>query len=169
MPACSMKSRARGLSLIEVVVGMALLGVFLASIFIAQARLISQSAIARKKAVAITATDSMLASWTMDWQNLPIDDTGTIPDHDNLQWTTTLIPEEEFEALGIQKIQLTITDSSQVNNDEPILQLELTVPIAELENPDGPNEPDSQNQMTNTSETETSPSPATMQPQEVSP
>ncbi len=139
MPACSMKSRARGLSLIEVVIGMALLGLFLASIFIAQARLTRQSALIRKKALAISATDALLASWAMDWGNLPTDGSGTIPEHENLQWETQSQDASELQELGIIKVQLTITDADMYLTDEPILQLELAVPLkktAQDEQPD---------------------------------
>ncbi|MFG0250421.1 MAG: prepilin-type N-terminal cleavage/methylation domain-containing protein [Phycisphaeraceae bacterium JB051] len=128
-----MKSHARGLSLIEVVIGMALLGLFLASIFIAQAKLTRQSVIARKKALAISATDTLLAGWATDWANFPTDDTGTIPDHDNLQWQTQSQQSTELEELGILKVQLAITDTTRNNADEPILQLELAVPMEEIE------------------------------------
>ncbi len=143
MPACSMKSRARGLSLIEVVIGMALLGLFLASIFIAQAKLTRQSVIARQKALAISATDTLLASWATDWASFPTDDSGTIPDHDNLQWQTQSQDAAELEELGIAKVQLTITDTTVNNAEEPILQLELAVPMEEEEQDEESNVTDS--------------------------
>lgn len=127
-----MNYRARGLSLIEVVVGMAILGTFLTTIFLAQARLTKQSVIARKKAHAITAVNELLATWALDWESIPTDDTGTLPTSggqggDSLQWTTRLIDTPELTALGLQKVQLTLVDTAIANSTEPLLQMELAV------------------------------------------
>ena len=83
-PTCSTNYRVRGLSLIEVVIGMAILGMFLTAIFLSQAQLTKQSVIARKKADAMLAVNELLATWAMDWQTLPTDDTGILPSPDNL-------------------------------------------------------------------------------------
>lgn len=126
-PTYSTSYRARGLSLIEVVVGMAILAMFLTAIFLSQARLTKQSAIACKKADAICAVNELLATWAMDWQTLPTDDNGTIAGHEHLQWTTRLTDTSELEKLGLQKVELIVTDSTLAENTEPLLQMELAV------------------------------------------
>ena len=115
MPTCSTKCRARGLSLIEVMLGMAILGLFLTSIFIAQARLIRQSVIAKNKANVITAVDALLASWTLDWQNLPAEDTGTFPGHDQWQWQTHLADDPQWAELGFASGVVSVRHSRPSN------------------------------------------------------
>lgn len=143
MPTCSTKCRARGLSLIEVMLGMAILGLFLTSIFIAQARLIRQSVIAKNKANVITAVDALLASWTLDWQNLPAEDTGTFPGHDQWQWQTHLADDPQWAELGLQKVELTVTENAN-DTVEPLLKMELALAIPRPEDqtqtPDEPSD-----------------------------
>lgn len=114
---------------------MAILGTFLALIFIAQARLTKQSVIVHKQAEALFAVNELLSIWALDWQALPTDDTGTLPAHEHLQWTTKLLETPELQEIGLQKIELTITDSSLALNEEPLFTMELALMLPP-ENPD---------------------------------
>lgn len=123
---CSTKCRARGLSLIEVVLGLAILGTFLSTIFIAQARLIRQSTLAKDKAQVIGAVDTLLATWATDWQNLPAEDSGTLAGYEQWQWQTRLVEDDAFTSLGLQKVELTVTDPEN-QSVEPLLVMELAI------------------------------------------
>jgi type II secretory pathway pseudopilin PulG len=138
--------------LIEVVIGMAILAMFLTAIFLSQARLTKQSVIARKKADAIMAVNELLATWAMDWQTLPTDDNGTFEGREQLQWATRLMDTPELEKLGFQKVELTVTDSTLAENTDPLLQMELAVMLPP---PDSTPAPEAEAEADTTTDTQT--------------
>lgn len=149
-------SRYRGMTLVEVVAGMALLGTLLVSIVMATAKLTAQSRLAAHRVEAYLAADQLLFSWWSDWQNFPRNESGTISGHDDWRWRTFSTDskidlsvkvkkkspgDQEIEKLDIDLVTLEILEIDK----QDILLASVQVLIAEIKNDDDEtkNRPDS--------------------------
>ena len=114
LPRCQVRRRSRcvGLTLIEVIAGLALLGWLLSAVVLAKARYTRQLAQANRGIEAIEAADSLLASWWQDKADvpLPLSGWGEVPDSNGLNWRTSQVTNEAVEDLGAVVIRLEITD-----------------------------------------------------------
>lgn len=131
--------RARGLSLIEVVASIALMGVLLVGIVTARAKHLHQVTVAERKLAAIDAADTLIASWFAtpvseeQPSHVPRDGEGAVAEVDGMWWKTRMVDAlgttDDRERLEIDVVRLTITDThAQTGEYIPILAVDLVVP-----------------------------------------
>ncbi len=117
----------RALTLIEVIAGIAILGVVLVSIAMATGRLRRQSYLSSRRVEAYRAADELLAGWWSDLEKLPRNGSGVVPSHDNWHWRTvtteTVIKNVDAEILTLEILQ---ADSEEIKlaNVQLVLFLE---------------------------------------------
>src|SRR5438477_12326371 len=84
--------RARGVTLIEALAGLVILGTLLVSITIARGRFIRQRALAEQKIAAAAAVDRMVAKWMAgSGAAIPVSAQGPLDGLANHTWRTRLI------------------------------------------------------------------------------
>src|SRR5262245_7016597 len=95
------RAKPRGLTLIEVVVGLVILGTLVASVAIARGRALRQYARAELQLRATHAADAMLAAW-FDGppQAIPVRGGGLIADVPGCVWRTTPVSNASAESLS---------------------------------------------------------------------
>ncbi len=142
----SLRPRTRGLTLVELLASLALLGGVLGGAVLAKARLSRQWSAAQHRLVAVERLDAMLERWhaeghippnasgtlssaplappeagtgTDRWDELNVLDTGP---NRGLRWSTSLVDEPALLAHGIQLIRVAVHFTQE---DKPRLLLEL--------------------------------------------
>ena len=105
---CSRPWRARGLTLIEVVAAIAILGTLLVGVVLAKSRHTRQLERARAQAGAVQAADALIADWWTRPQGVPIDDRGTVPGDPDLSWRTRLVDNRSVAALGARVVRVEV-------------------------------------------------------------
>ncbi len=99
--------RAAAMTLIEVVVGMAILGMILASLVVARSRYLHQWSLAGRKQQAVAAADALLADWWKDPSQLPRNSSGVFRS-DGMLWRTHVMNNRQANALDVQAVRLEV-------------------------------------------------------------
>jgi len=111
---CSRCSRAAGLTLIEVVAAIAILGTILVGIVLAKSRNTRQLAEARRTAEVVRHADALLADWWADEAGVPPDAAGVIDADPTLAWRTRLVANPPIEQLGARVVRVEVIDTAPV-------------------------------------------------------
>lgn len=98
----------RGMTLIEVVAGLALLATVLVLVFSARDHVARQQVRADRRLAAVAAADALLADWMRSAETFPRASTGGVPGRPELIWTTRVVPNPPAEALGGQAVRLDV-------------------------------------------------------------
>ena len=135
---CSAPSQRAGLTLIEVIAAIAILGTLLVGIVLARTQHTRQLALATRKDAAIQAADELIASWWTNQEGIPINSSGYIPTDSTFAWRTQIIPNPEIEQTGAQAVRIEITDTSPTlpqhpSINMPLVTVEVVLPIEEPE------------------------------------
>ena len=109
---CSSLSRGRGLTLIEVVAGLALMSSILVAVLFLKSRYARQQALADHHLQSLAAADALLSAWWQTPAKFPRQGSGSIGSQPTLGWRTKPLPNSELTRLGCQIIRLEITDQS---------------------------------------------------------
>lgn len=126
-------SRTRGLTLIEVVAAIAILGTLLVGVVLAKSRHTRQAALAQTKMQAVLLTDELIAGWWDSIEGVPIGDEGGFTETDALRWETRLVNNSPIASLGARVVRVEVhEDERDLRNreekDEPVLIVDLVVP-----------------------------------------
>ena len=106
---CAIRSGRRGLTLIEVMSGVALLSTLLVGVLLAFGRLAKQMSGANRVIQAVAVADNLLASWHEDDVAVPLEQSGSVPGFGSLQWDTAIV-NAELVSVGVVVVRLTIRD-----------------------------------------------------------
>lgn len=144
--------RRRGLSLIEVVAALTLVGTLLVGIVMARARHTHQAALAERKLLAVQAVDELLLRWytpsssggnqpeadkrvlsiNAPQSRIPLDSTGSFDSAPALSWRTELVSdpvnEQALERFKLGVVRLTVTDDQAGPEADPLLVIDLAAP-----------------------------------------
>ncbi|MEZ6192078.1 MAG: type II secretion system protein [Phycisphaerales bacterium] len=118
----------RGLTLIEVVAGLALMGTLLAAMLSAKGRFTRQQHHAQRVLVAVAALDDLLME---SWHVLgTIEDTeyGEIEGQQGMTWRASVIEERAAEDWHCRIIRVEIIDATDNTDAEPLARVELLAP-----------------------------------------
>jgi prepilin-type N-terminal cleavage/methylation domain-containing protein len=126
----------RGLTLIEVVVGLVLLGTLVAALAIARGRAIRQYARADVQLRASRAVDTMLTRWLEGPPGaIPIRGGGVLSGVDRCAWRTRPLRDESVEHLGAMRVRLEVwepdvspTRGADDESAAALLSVEFLVP-----------------------------------------
>ncbi|QDU70610.1 type IV pilus modification PilV family protein [Mucisphaera calidilacus] len=129
---CSPPTRA-GLTLIEVVAALAILGTILATMVMAKSYHTRQLANADKQSRAVTLTDNLIAAWWTDEKGIPIGAAGTFPTEPEFIWQTQIVRNDPVQDLGARVVRIIVAEKSDTDlvteDDERVrIVVDLVVP-----------------------------------------
>lgn len=135
---CLIRSRRRGLTLIEVVAALAILGTLLVGIVLAQSRHTNQLVRARAQAQAVEQADQLIAQWWTRPQGVPIGEEGVFTDAERLRWQTRLVNNKPVQQLGARVVRVEVFDTSgdpqrQAPDGGPLVVVDLVIRDPEVE------------------------------------
>jgi Tfp pilus assembly protein PilV len=135
-PARSAKRPLSGLTLLEVVAAIAILGTVLVGLVLAKARHVRQLAEARRLSAAVRAADSLLADWWTRPEGVPDNESGPVGTDGSLVYATREVPSAAVERLTCRVVRVEIRQAAtQVPGaetpDEPLVAVELVLPSRE--------------------------------------
>lgn len=107
---CSQRWGRRGLTLIEIMAGLAILGSLLVALLLARGRCQRQWDLANRRLEAIAAAEALLAQWWQDPALLPRSAAGTLAEPSTLAWRTQAVANGPVESLGAAVVRLEILD-----------------------------------------------------------
>ena len=120
-PLSRIDPKSRGVTIVEVLGALVLLGTVLVSILTAQGQFTRQLASAERRLEAVRAADHLLILWWQDRSKLPrsgagaVDDAGIVKRSSSassgLTWRTTTLANHDYEKLGMEVIRLEIFDA----------------------------------------------------------
>ncbi len=126
---CSSLSRGRGLTLIEVVAGLALMSSILVAVLFLKSRYARQQALADHHLQSLAAADALLSVWWQTPAKFPRQGSGAVASHPTLGWQTRTLPNPELARLGCQIIRLEITDrSSSAFGSSDVVAVDVLLP-----------------------------------------
>ncbi|MBX2851120.1 MAG: type II secretion system GspH family protein [Phycisphaeraceae bacterium] len=131
-------SRARGLTLIEVVAAIAILGTLLVGVVLAKSRLTRQSGAAQDTMQAVRLSDSLLANWWSQPEGVPVGSAGVLSESDALRWQTRVIDNAGIAEFGARVVRYEVfQDQKKLSRGDedlgPLLVIDLVVPDPEVE------------------------------------
>lgn len=108
---CFGRSHAGGLTLVEVVAAVAVLGVILVGVVLAKSRHTRQVAMAGRQQVAVRAADALIADWWKRPEGVPVGEWGVLEDEPSLAWETRVVPNARIERLGARVVRVELRDA----------------------------------------------------------
>ena len=121
------------MTLIEVVVGLVILGTILASLAIARGRFARQWAAADRKLTAAKALDGLIAEW-MQRPFVPLNRQGplpgTMPGTRDFIWRTTALRNRDAAPLLAAIVRVEVFDRDEKRDQAPIVIVDLLVHAA---------------------------------------
>jgi hypothetical protein len=130
----SWRRRNAGLTLVEAMVGTAILGTVLVSVLIADGRLRKQASFSEDRIEACRIADELLAEWwptTEEPDRFPRQGSGELLDRPGWSWRTEIVPHETAEKLNAEVISLEIY-SPKFSESRPAVYVEVMLPGKEM-------------------------------------
>lgn len=121
--------RRSGVTLIEVLVALALLGSLAVAMVLSRGRLRDQYDLAEKKMQAVQVADAMLAQWWAgDLKHVPAGLSGHIEGYPGWGWETQPITSRELMSFGAHVVRLRIFDESTLGDPVELTSVDVVVP-----------------------------------------
>jgi len=120
----------RGLTLIEVVAGLALLASLLVGCLTAYGHHVRQVRQARQRLAAVRAADALLAQWFQESGRIPVAAQNSFAGAGQLCWRTRLISDPGAELLASQVVRLEILPPLDQPDRTTILSIDVLAPKA---------------------------------------
>lgn len=144
--ACMPASRQRGLTLLEVVAAIAILGTILVGVVLAKARHTRQIAEARQLRGLVEVTDDLLTGWWADKDGVPIEESGEVMRGGTYVWATRRIANVAVEELGARVVRVEVREQPAEqgvgpgDRDPVVMAVELVLrdPDHEASQPESP-------------------------------
>lgn len=121
---------SRGMTLIEVLASLLLMGSILVALVGARGRLLTQHAEASDKRAAVHAADALLTAWwSGDPPSVPAAGRGDVATHAGWMWTTTEVGGAP-DGIALRVVRLTITDERDLTRAQPrvLARVDVLVP-----------------------------------------
>ena len=138
-------SCCRGLTLIEVVAAMTLLGTLLVAVVMTTGKLTASSHLATKRVEAYRAADKLITGWWGDTENFPKNDSGKVEGHEMWQWKTSTV-EAEIKNVDAELVTLEIVETDK--EAEPLARVEFLLKKITKDNDKNEDETNSETQPT---------------------
>ncbi len=123
---CTTRPGPRGLTLVEVLAALTLVGGLLAGAVMANGRFTRQRAAAEDRQAAIEALDAMLHQWWQDPETIPIDEAGHFDDK-ALTWRTRQVTQPLPDPLTGTIVRVSV-HPAEPRPSNPIVSVDLLVP-----------------------------------------
>lgn len=121
-------SRRAGLTLIEVVAALVILGTILVGIVLSRSRHSRQIALSERKMQALRAADGLLSRWWSSPEGIPLDASGDVESDPSLRWRTEVRARPGLEELDVRVVRLEILETrstGRIHSDEVLADVEL--------------------------------------------
>ena len=119
-------SRA-GLTLIEVVAAVAILGTILVGVVLARSRHTHQLALAGRQRQVVRVADELIAGWWAG-SGVPINASGKIPGHDSLFWKTRETSNRAINKLGARVVRVELREARESRSADALVRVDLVLP-----------------------------------------
>lgn len=123
----------KGMTLIEVTFGLALLGSLMVGLLLARESLSRQGMRAARRIAAVEACDRLLSQWQLDTKGIPRRGTGPVGSDGKLQWTTRVRGVELVEHLTLEVVRLEVIDTG-TKVPQTLASVEVLLPPLPPEN-----------------------------------
>ena len=120
--------RPKGLTLIEVVASLAILGTLLVAVLLAEARCRRQSAGANARLAACREAESLLETWWADLEKFPRNGQGEVENQREFFWRTSTLGNQEVEKLGGRVVRLEIFSRLGASREKPVVTVDVVLP-----------------------------------------
>lgn len=120
------RSRA-GLTLIEIIAAIALVGLLLSAVVTAKARHTHQLADASRILEATKYADALLLEWHAT-TGVPPEDSGEFIQGDSFTWRTTIVRDVELPPTEFQVVRLSVYDTRNASSKEALFNIDVIVP-----------------------------------------
>ncbi len=127
--------QARGVTLVEAVVGAALMGTLLTAVVLANARFTVQARSAEVRLEACRIADELLGNWFADENVFPKNTGGEIAAHPGWRWQTARSENKSATELDAEVVSLKVFAPGS-ENGQPAVEVELLLPRESDETPD---------------------------------
>ena len=127
-------NHCHGMTLVEVVAGMALLGTLLVSIVMATSRLTAQSHLATRRVQAYQVADELLTEWWNDLENIPRNQSAMVPGYDDWRWQT-VTTDADIEGTDAELVTLEIFEAGVGTVSLARVEILVSVPKNEDKKP----------------------------------
>ncbi len=120
-----------GMTLVEVIVGTALLGTLLVSILLARGRLSVQTRRAEVRIEACAVLDGLLETWWSDRDRLPRAGEGAVPGRPGWSWRTRTVDREGAEVLRAEVVAVEVfrpAPGGGASGEPPAASVEILMP-----------------------------------------
>lgn len=101
-----------GLTLLEVLAAVAILGTILVGVVMAKSRHTRQMAATGRQDAAVRAADELIAAWWASPRGVPIGESGGCGADGSLRWQTGVVANKEIEAMGARVVRVEVRSSS---------------------------------------------------------
>ena len=131
---CSRRLRRDGLTLLEVVAGIAILGTILVVVVLSKSRHTRQLALTQRRNVAVRAADELIAGWWTRCEGVPVGERGAVEADASLAWETRVVPNDAIEKLGARVVRVELRESepdrwaADDGTGDPLVAVDLVLP-----------------------------------------
>ncbi|MFP4354513.1 MAG: type II secretion system protein [Phycisphaerae bacterium] len=129
-----------GLTLLEVIAGIAILSTILVSAVVSRSRHARQLAMSERVEVALAAADELIADWWTDSAGLPVGRSGQVQAVENMIWQVAEVPNLQAQQLGCRVVRVQLLQEGSIGGIEDgqvLAEVELMLP-AERPEPEQP-------------------------------
>lgn len=126
--ACCRRSAGRGLTLVEVIAGLALLATLLASILVAFGSQAAQIRAARDRLRAVEMADRLLSEWSSQNAIPAVGTEQSLPGTNDWRWRIVAGESAELESSGVSSVRVDVFRSKETGTDQVLASVDLLVP-----------------------------------------
>ena len=123
-----MRRLSRGMTLIEVVGGLALLAAVLGGELAIKARCTRQARITDERRRAIEAADVLLSLWWQQTDTFPRAGAGSVSGSPEFEWRTRTVPNVAAQRLGAQVVRLEVLKAGAAPGSESLAAVDVVLP-----------------------------------------
>lgn len=98
----------RGLTLIEVLAAIAILGTVLVGVVLARSRHTRQLADTHRQNALVRATDELIASWWSSAEGVPVEQSGVCGPNGEMVWQTRVVSNRAVETMGARVVRVEV-------------------------------------------------------------
>jgi len=120
--------QGKGLTLIEALAALAILGTLLVSALLTEGRCRRQSAGAAARMAACRSADLLLEKWWAEPGSFPRDGGGEVSGGGDFTWRTSDVENEELARLGGELVRLEILPAGASQRVKPLVVVDVVLP-----------------------------------------
>lgn len=125
-----------GLTLLEVIAGIAILSTILVLAVVSRSRQARQLALSQRIDRAVTAADELIADWYVDPAPMPLGQSGPVEGQEGMAWRIFAVSNDRVEQLGARVVRVQVLQersSHGIEAGEVLTEVDLVLPSAQPE------------------------------------